>query len=477
MLSRKHTSTLVGFLLICSLFLMHGCSSGTPVEPEKSVTTLVKPTVQPTATKRAGVTEEPQSTTALESIDFTLSPTHKPFAEDLRIKFQSAVDEEFSAIESKSGISVAVYTGDLLWTYATGKASESRTLTDKTPMMISSTSKTFLSALILIQINKGLYALTDSLETVLSDHPDFLSLPHDKININVTVQDLLAMSSGLPNYNANSEGKSELIKNPVWKPSDLIDLVQTSYVDPGTFEYNDTNVVLLGMIAEVHSGKQLADLFRETFYDPLSITAITLPEEGIPWHSNITYDLGDQLTTPHMAMPYGDLSPWSSGYGNIIDAAPFEFGYYIGAIGRNRYACCGIISTPSNMARWTYELYSANGSAVPESVRNELLNSFSEESIPPWSSSKRPGIIPEQYGYLSAKKAFQITADQTITAYGHLGGGAGYSAWMHYAPQADMAISILANSVFKVMGTCETENPGNCIVEKILATYLETSKG
>ena len=86
-------------------------------------------------------------------------------------------------------------------------------------------------------------------------------------------------------------------------------------------------------------------------------------------------------------------------------------------------------------------------------------------------------LVPEQYGYLSEKMAFQITADQTITAYGHLGGGAGYSAWMHYAPQADMAISILANSVFKVMGTCETENPGNCIVEKILATYLETSKG
>ena len=158
------------------------------------------------------------------------------------------------------------------------------------------------------------------------------------------------------------------------------------------------------MIAELHSGQRLADLYRESFYNPLSITAITLPEEGIKWHPGILKDPGEQFTIPDMAMPYTAIPQSASGFGNMIDAAPYGFGYYIGAIGRNRYACCGIISTPENMARWAYELYSSKGSAISESVRNQLLSSFSKESIPPWATSLMPGFIPDEYGYLVSKK-------------------------------------------------------------------------
>ena len=42
----------------------------------------------------------------------------------------------------------------------------------------------------------------------------------------VTVEELLAMTSGLSDFNDNKEGKSELMKKSEWSPSDLIKLIQ-----------------------------------------------------------------------------------------------------------------------------------------------------------------------------------------------------------------------------------------------------------
>ena len=469
------------------LFLLAGCS--TPKESAeasklKPTATRVpkKPTAvpkfKPTATKASEIMTVPNKSTVTDIRNTTVFSTtnnYQQFSKSLQKEFKDIVDNEFSAIPEKAGISIAVYSDDTLWTYARGKASESSDMTVNTPLMISSTSKTFLSPLILTQIENGHYKLSDSLKTVLSGHPDFSSLPIDKINLRVTVEELLTMTSGLSDFNDNKEGKSELMKKSEWSPSDLIKLIQSQYTESGTYEYNDTNVVLLGMIAEFHSGQRLADLYRESFYKPLSITAITLPEEGIKWHPGILKDPGEKFSIPNMAMPYTDISRWASGFGNMIDAAPYGFGYYIGAIGRNRYACCGIISTPENMARWAYEIYSSKGSAISESVRDQLLNSFSKKRIPPWSISSRPGFIPDQYGYLVSKKIIRLSNDREVTgtAYGHLGGGSGYSGWMHYSPDLDLAISILSNSQMNFSGTCRVDNPGNCITVEIFNKYQE----
>ena len=280
------------------------------VKPTATKQSVMKPQVKPTATKQSVMKESNNKTKILEKRTPTIFSTpesYNVFPKNIQDKFKNIVDAEFSELSEKAGISVAVYTDGILWTYSSGKASDSAEMTQNTPLMISSTSKTFLSALILTQVEKGLYKLSDPIESVLYDHPDFSSFDTTKINTQVTVDNLLKMSSGLANYSKNMQGMSDLIKMPVLKQIDLIDLIQSPYDEPGSFEYNDTNVVLLGMIAELHSGKPLAELYRTTFYNPLSITAITLPEEGIAWHPEIFKDSGDNLTLPNMAMPYTDI--------------------------------------------------------------------------------------------------------------------------------------------------------------------------
>ena len=482
---------ILGLMAITVLLSMTACGNSTAevekqTEAPKSKPASTKVPKKPTATpklrpiatkvsKMTSVATQPHVTDSRKATVFSTVSDYHQFPINLQKVFKNIVDTEFAAVQERAGISIAVYTDGALWTYASGKASESLEMTVDTPLMISSTSKTFLSPLILTQIESGFYKLSDSLETVLSGHPDFSSFPTDKINPKVTIEELLTMSSGLADFNKNAQGKSELSKKPEWTPAALINLIESQYVEPGSFEYNDTNVVLLGMIAEFHSGQQLAELYRQTFYEPLSITAITLPEEGTEWYSGMLKDPGDQLSIPTMAMPYADNSMWASGFGNMIDAAPFGFGYYIGAIGRNRYACCGIVSTPENMARWAYQLYSPNGSAVSESVRVQLKSSVSPKRIPPWSSSTMPGHTPAQYGYLVSKKAFLSPDGKELiaTVYGHLGGGSGYSAWMHYSPELDLSISVLTNSQMNFFGTCRVETPGNCITIGIFKEYKE----
>ena len=120
------------------------------------------------------------------------------------------------------------------------------------------------------------------------------------------------------------------------------------------------------------------------------------------------------------------------------------------------------------MARWAYELYRPDGVAISESVRNQLLDSFSAARIPDWA------VTGESYGYFVSKRTFQLSDSTTITAYGHPGGGGGYASVMYYSPELDLAISILANSEMRFRGACGPEKPMNCIASEILSAYSIT---
>ena len=429
--------------------------------PESGPKNTPAPTTKPT--------QFPDVTQIRKPTEFVSSKDYREFDTGLRTLFQTAVDNEFLALEEKAGLSVAVYTDKKLWTYATGEADNNVRMTVDTPLLISSTSKTFLSALILSQIETGLYELTDSLGTVLKNHPDFLSFEPDKVNPEVTIEQMLTMSSGMADFSYNMAGKSASFKEPVWSPFDTVNLIQSPYSAPGAFKYNDTNVVLLGIVAEFYAEESLADLYRAAFINPLNMTAVILPEEGIAWHTQLFNDQAEDFTLPRLAMPYTDVSPWGgSGFGNMIQTAPYGFGYYLGAVGRLRYGCCGIISTPENVARWAYELYRPNGTAISESVRNQLLNSFSEARVPDWA------VKGESYGYFASKRTFRLPDSTTITAYGHPGGGGGYSSVMFYSPELDLSISILANSEMSFKGACGPEKPANCIASEIFSAYSIT---
>ena len=106
----------------------------------------------------AVTTQAPAVTTPLIQIAtpiFSQLKGYSEFNSELRYAFSTALTNEFNSVyEDKMGISVAVYQNGKLWSMTEGMATIDRPLYVETPFAVMSTSKTFLSALILSQIEE-----------------------------------------------------------------------------------------------------------------------------------------------------------------------------------------------------------------------------------------------------------------------------------------------------------------------------------
>ena len=378
------------------------------------------------------------------------SEQYRQFDSSLAQIFENITENEFAASDKKAGISIAVYTENTIWKHASGIADTGVLMTTSTPILIGSTSKTFLSALVLNQINQGLYSLEDTLFTLLKDNADFISLDKTKINPDLTIAQLLSMTSGLADYNENADGKRKFFSNQTWSPVDNIKLIQSRFTKPGEFLYNDSNLTLLGLIAEEYGKETLLEQYQKQFFVPLNIEATTIQQGNI---------------SSNTARPYG--STQSSPFGNMIEAVPYDFQHYLKGQGKIRWACCNLVSTPENLARWGYELYSKNGSAISTKVRKSLLDSMSTKSV-------QFAGAQQNYGYLSSKRYYKLESAEQLETYGHPGGGGGYSSALRYAPDLDLSISILANSVLKTRSNCSKLDTKHCIASQIFAAYEES---
>jgi D-alanyl-D-alanine carboxypeptidase len=89
-----------------------------------------------------------------------------------------------------------------------------------------------------------------------------------------TPRQLLAHTSGLPNYFTDQAFAVRLRKNPgrAWSPADLVDHAAaygTPRFPPGQgFEYCDTGYVVPGILVEQATGQPLHEVYRELILDP-----------------------------------------------------------------------------------------------------------------------------------------------------------------------------------------------------------------
>ena len=389
-------------------------------------------------------------------VDFTTSTSYAPFPEVLQSAFSASLNSEFRSALPRMGISAAVYQNGKLWSEAAGMANDSTPMTTATPIGVKSSSKTLLSALILSQIEDGLYDLDDRVSALLKTHRGYQSLDKSLIP-DATVEELLTQTSGVAEDVQTGFKAFVVMMDSNWEPSDFFDLIQDSPNPPGTFKYAGPNSFLLGMIAEHLGGNRLNALYQEKLLEPLSIQAVLLPRIEIP---------------AGMATPYDDRSGYggSSGFGDLTQIPMYSEVNFIKADARLSWASAGIVSTPENMARWAYELFSPKGSAVSSEVRAQLSRSFREATI-------SLAATPQRYGFHIALKEHQLSDGSYVTTYGHPGGGGGYASALFYAPSLDLAISILTNSdLGQLLGTCasrsEDTSPFDCITRDVFEIVL-----
>ena len=326
-------------------------------------------------------------------------------------------------------------------------------------MIIRSTSKTFLGALMTEQIENGLYRLDDTIESLLSDHPDYELIDIANVNTHVTVEQLLTMTSGIADWSKPEDlmNRVEIMLDPDWKPANNLSQIKSPFVPPGSYHYSYANSILLGLIAEKYGGKKVNTLYQEAFFGPLDISGGLLPEVAWP---------------PDTAAAHDNLEDYGqdAGFGEMSTGA---YAIFKGTDSKLSWVGAGIVSTPENIARWGYELFSPSGSAISDQAQSRLIDSLTVET-----DISISGIGVHTYGYYIGMADVSLSDGTRITTYNHPGGGGGRTSWLYYAPSLDVSVSLLANSMtIHDYGSCRYQgwdymSVGECMAGGIFSDLL-----
>ncbi|HEV8073402.1 MAG TPA: serine hydrolase [Opitutaceae bacterium] len=206
-----------------------------------------------------------------ETYDFLLSKgadAHAPHPTP-----EAMVDSLFTRLFSKDGAGAAVLVaqnGKILFEKGYGLADiiQKVPLTTTTKFCLGPATSQFTAASILWLQEAGKLHVTDPLAKY---YPDF---PRGK---EVTLQQLLTHTSGIPNY-------TDQPKNPM-TPATMIASIEKLPFDfnPGAkFRYSNSNYVILGDIVEKVSGQNYGDFLKQTFFDPLGMSATAVLYHDTP---------------------------------------------------------------------------------------------------------------------------------------------------------------------------------------------------
>lgn len=194
--------------------------------------------------------------------------------DNLENKLTNVLDSVYSA-SKVPGITVGVWTKDFTYKKSVGKADlltgTDRKFDDK--IRIGSISKTFVATVILQLVDEGRINLDDPLSKYYPDYPD---------SENITIRQMLDMTSGIPDYIEDPV----VLKSFVYDRTDIYTLEQLYEITkkmkpsfpPGTgWEYSNGNYNILGMMIEKVTGNKIQDEINYRILEPLKLYNTSYP--------------------------------------------------------------------------------------------------------------------------------------------------------------------------------------------------------
>jgi D-alanyl-D-alanine carboxypeptidase len=141
---------------------------------------------------------------------------------------------------------------------------------------IGSLTKTFTATVILQLAEEGKLSLDDTLYKFIP------SVPNGR---NITVRQLLNMTSGLHSYSELEWVQKILLTEPLrsWTPEKLVRAgvaIQPDFAPGKGFHYSNTNYILLGMIIEKVTGQSLAETYKSRIIDRLGLARTYYPKDA-----------------------------------------------------------------------------------------------------------------------------------------------------------------------------------------------------
>ncbi|WP_366556509.1 serine hydrolase domain-containing protein [Aquibaculum sediminis] len=227
----------------------------------------------------------------------------------------------------------------------------------------------------------------------------------------VTLRQLGAMRSGLPDYSDNPALVDALLAAPEREPerSELLDLAfaqETSFEPGSAFQYSNTNTLLLGAVIEQVTGEPWSAVVRQRILEPLGLTSV------------------------HYG--FSEEEPVAGAFqleeGGVVEPLPAVAPGWFGASG-------AFTGTLSDLVAWGQAL--GSGSLLDDDIQAQRLAAFGP------TDDDRSSPYYDRYGFAMGEIGGWI---------GHTGAGLGYQSLVMYDPGTERVVAILMN------GTGENQN-------------------
>jgi D-alanyl-D-alanine carboxypeptidase len=314
--------------------------------------------------------------------------------------------------------------------------------TPDTHFRIASVTKTMTSAVILQLAQEGKLDLSDPVSKYVPDVPN---------GDDITIAELLKMRSGLYNYTSAPEMAESLDRDPtkVWTPQELLTIAferpPNAPPDPA-FEYNNTNYLLLGLIAEKLDGKPLATVMQDRLFEPLGLTNTMLPpstSNSIPEPYSHGYLYGSSSVALTGTPPYTpeEIAGAEAGTLQPTDYTGINHSFAPGP--------GGVISTADNLATWIQAL-----------VGGQVLNAEYQKIWFDAVQLENPSNPNRGYGYGITKLSWGPN-----TIYLHGGETPGYNTEAYVDPANETTFVVWANLT---VSPVDDSDAANSILLKVM---------
>ncbi|RZJ44938.1 MAG: hypothetical protein EON87_08750 [Brevundimonas sp.] len=260
--------------------------------------------------------------------------------------------------------------------------------TDETVYQLQSVTKPFTAVLVMMLQEEGRLNVTDRACDYLEDCPEAWR--------DITLQQLLTHTSGIPNYSRLPDWDETLDARTWWRGG-VVSLVRDLPLEfaPGEgYRYSNSGYNLLGQIVERVSGKRLPDLYRERILAPLGMTHTA-------FHTS-------RLVSPNLATGYYSLGS------TFIESTPQS--------ATGSYGEAGLTSTVGDLLIWDQALYA-----------NTLISRASYEQMIAHTKN--------DYGF-----GWEMMNWSGRREIGHAGSGQGFSNIVARLIDDGLTVIVLSNS-------------------------------
>jgi CubicO group peptidase (beta-lactamase class C family) len=286
----------------------------------------------------------------------TSAPAPSVTAESPAGRSQAALDELVGDSHWPGCTAAVGERGTVLWQGVSGQADleTGAALTPESLVNMGSVAKQFTATALLLLEHEGRLSLTDKLSTHVNDLPDWAG--------DVALGQLMRHTSGIPEYFVLLQEQSISMETKSTREDALKSLrkVDTLNFEPGsTWEYSNSNYLLLGLVIEAVTDAPLGDHLDQVLFRPLDLELRSTTGGGGPpsyrrsvggdafeqadWHWDAAGAAGLE-STPSTLVRWADTyrtgapaGPWLNTQ-RLADAAP-------GAPEDSRYGA-GVIQHP-----------------------------------------------------------------------------------------------------------------------------------